>query len=84
MKCGKGIFLGWYIARFIDKCGTHHEKYFNTGKSTKNSSYDAHLYKLCDKAGIESGIPPKVLGHASIQTTMDPCRRIYESSCKAI
>ena len=74
---------------------------FRTGLPAKNSSYDTHLYKLCEKAGIEpfsmhtlrhtyatraieSGMRPKVLqqllGHASIQTTMDTYVHVTEDS----
>lgn len=79
---------------------------FRTGEPAKNSSYDTHLYKLCDEAGIkrfsmhvlrhtyatraiERGVQPKVLqkllGHASIKTTMDRYVHVTdESLAKAI
>ena len=43
-ECGKGICQrkdGWYIARFVDKHGSRHEKYFKTLPEARNWLEDA-------------------------------------------
>ena len=76
---------------------------WRTGMPAKNSSYDTHLYKLCDDAGIkrfcmhalrhtyatraiDSGMQSKVLqkllGHASITTTMNRYVHVTDDSMK--
>ena len=74
---------------------------FRSGMPAKNSSYDTHLYKLCECSGlkpfsmhalrhtfatraIECGVQPKILqkllGHASIKTTMDRYVHVTDES----
>lgn len=76
---------------------------FRTGMPSKNSSYDTHLYKLCDEANIprfcmhalrhtfatraiERGVNPKtlqkLLGHASVKTTMDRYVHVTDDSIR--
>ncbi len=74
---------------------------YRTGMPSKNSSYNTHLYKLSDEAGIkhfcmhtlrhtyatraiERGVNPKalqkLLGHASLQVTMDTYVHVTDDS----
>ncbi len=56
---------------------------FQTGEPSKNSSYDTHLYKICDESGMQPKVLQKLLGHASIQTTMDKYVHVTDSSLTA-
>lgn len=74
---------------------------YRTGMPAKGTSYNTHLYKLCEEAGIkhismhvlrhtyatraiERGVNPKslqkLLGHASITTTMDTYVSVTDNS----
>ena len=74
---------------------------YRTGMPAKNSSYDTHLDKLCERAGIkhismhglrhtfatraiERGVNPKalqkILGHRSLQVTMDTYVHVTDDS----
>lgn len=76
---------------------------YRTGEPAKNSSYDPHLYKLCDEAdikrfcmqalrhtyttraierGMQLKVLQKLLGHGSINTTMDHYVHVTDESMK--
>ena len=56
---------------------------FRTGEPSKNSSYDTRLYKICDESGMQPKVLQKLLGHASIQTTMDKYVHVTDDSLTA-
>lgn len=56
---------------------------FRTGEPSKNSSYDTRLYKICDESGMQPKVLQKLLGHASIQTTMDKYVHVTDDSLNA-
>ncbi|MFR7893367.1 MAG: hypothetical protein ACLU38_04095 [Dysosmobacter sp.] len=57
--CGKGIYQrkdGLYSARFVDKTGKRHEKYFQTIPEARNWMEEA---KICRQARKKFLLPPK-------------------------
>ena len=66
-ECGKGIFQrkdGWYIARFVDKYGTRHEKYFKTlpeaGNWQADSQYQDRHSSMSSSIGEQASQPRTV------------------------
>ena len=59
VECGKLLQRGGYRIKVLNtinfKKSMHDLVFVNwrTGEPAKNSSYDTHLYKLCDEAGIK-------------------------------